>query len=302
MAQGPHGEDIMSWGDLRPERGKPRASQPVFLNIYRVPNMPNMKRVGLGAWHTGTEIFGREFAFGWHQDSDTGIYNCRPKQAGGFDYHKTIDLGETSLSEQEVEELVHRLEPAWIGNEYDIVARNCNHFSDTLGRALTGKRIPEYLNRLAGLGNGFCELFGVRPDFLYPNGIPEPVCGTLPQLEIDQEDCLDNQDFNQQVLDILARKSNSPPARGRCHSGESLANDPFLDQDPPDESPTAVSGGDLDLLADFDDPFLNKTAAMEDDPFESGFEARGSVPRGCDGAAPEGVESTVWSDLEQLKF
>jgi len=39
----------------------------------------------------------------------------------------------------------------WAGNEYHLLARNCNCFSDELAIKLTGKRIPGWINRMAGL-------------------------------------------------------------------------------------------------------------------------------------------------------
>lgn len=40
------------------------------------------------------------------------------------------------------------------GREYNLLSRNCNHFTDYLVRRLTGKGAPGWLNRAAGVGRG----------------------------------------------------------------------------------------------------------------------------------------------------
>jgi len=67
-------------------------------------------------------------------------------------FRESIPVGRTHLSRQEVDELCDRLGEEFRGNQYHLLARNCNHFTDSLTRELTGKRTPGWVNRLAGCG------------------------------------------------------------------------------------------------------------------------------------------------------
>lgn len=63
----------------------------------------NERPVGLGAYHTGVEIYGTEYNFGGHSGSSSGIFEVSPKNAPGYIFRETILLGETNLSRREVE-------------------------------------------------------------------------------------------------------------------------------------------------------------------------------------------------------
>jgi len=39
-----------------------------------------------------------------------------------------------------------------MGREYDLLSKNCNHFTNELCLELTGRRAPGWLNRAAGVG------------------------------------------------------------------------------------------------------------------------------------------------------
>ena len=40
----------------------------------------------------------------------------------------------------------------FMGREYDLLSKNCNHFTSELCFELTGRRAPGWLNRAAGVG------------------------------------------------------------------------------------------------------------------------------------------------------
>ena len=42
-----------------------------------------------------------------------------------------------------------------MGREYDLLSKNCNHFTSELCYELTGRRAPGWLNRAAGVGVKF---------------------------------------------------------------------------------------------------------------------------------------------------
>ena len=60
-------------------------------------------------------------------------------------------IGSVEATSFDVERVVDSMRGEWAGNEYHLLARNCNCFSDELAIKLTGKRIPGWINRMAGL-------------------------------------------------------------------------------------------------------------------------------------------------------
>lgn len=135
----------------------------VFLNVYDVltPSDPTtiprvndvLMRCGLGIFHTGVEVWGREFAFGGHATADSGIFEVSPRQCPSVRYRTTLCLGRTGVCEQQVEHIVHVLGMTdYLGLHYSLISRNCNTFSAHLAALLgVDDRFPSWVNRLAGL-------------------------------------------------------------------------------------------------------------------------------------------------------
>eukprot|EP00817_Percolomonadidae_sp_ATCC50343_P007515 CAMPEP_0117427730 /NCGR_PEP_ID=MMETSP0758-20121206/7539_1 /TAXON_ID=63605 /ORGANISM="Percolomonas cosmopolitus, Strain AE-1 (ATCC 50343)" /LENGTH=128 /DNA_ID=CAMNT_0005213581 /DNA_START=479 /DNA_END=862 /DNA_ORIENTATION=+ len=58
---------------------------------------------------------------------------------------------------------IKKIENAGFKNgSYDVLSRNCNHFSEELAKALFQRDwgIPKWINRAAGIGSRFSGLFG----------------------------------------------------------------------------------------------------------------------------------------------
>lgn len=47
---------------------------------------------------------------------------------------------------------MQRVAGRFLGREYDLLSRNCNHFTSELCAELTGRKAPGWLNRAAGVG------------------------------------------------------------------------------------------------------------------------------------------------------
>jgi len=87
------------WGHENEDDG-PR---PVRLNVYDLPDAPGTNVIGLGVYHSGTEIDGWEYAFGQvSTPGRTGVWENRPKMAGAFTYNRTVEMGNTAMSKEEV--------------------------------------------------------------------------------------------------------------------------------------------------------------------------------------------------------
>jgi hypothetical protein len=57
----------------------------VFLNIYELMSFDKyngyLVPLGLGAYHSGVEIYGEEFSFGFHDGDHSGIFTVDPRGA-----------------------------------------------------------------------------------------------------------------------------------------------------------------------------------------------------------------------------
>jgi len=58
-------------------------------------------------------------------------------------------MGVSPLSSEEIVKLLERMAEEWPGRDYDLLSRNCCHFSDALCRGLGVGTIPEWLLRMA---------------------------------------------------------------------------------------------------------------------------------------------------------
>jgi len=127
----------------------------VTLHIYdlgtncREVNMA-LRVVGSGAYHAGVEVYGKEWCFG-----PGGICWLQPQSCPHHSYREPINMGKTRMSSRDVDSLIKQLVRAWPGQSYDILTRNCCHFSDELCRRLGMGPIPDWVLSLADTGAEF---------------------------------------------------------------------------------------------------------------------------------------------------
>ena len=126
----------------------------VTLNVYDL-NAANewTHGAGVGFYHSGVEVAGREWTFGSGSGSGTGVMEHRPRETG-LVLRESILLGETELSTTDVEA------QAWdLGREffqaahYNLLLCNCNHFAAAYVQALGVAPLPGWVNRAALLGS-----------------------------------------------------------------------------------------------------------------------------------------------------
>ncbi|KAK9677270.1 hypothetical protein RND81_11G132000 [Saponaria officinalis] len=128
-------------------------SIPVYLNVYDLAPIPGYAYwLGLGAHHSAVEVHGVEYAFGAHDNSTTGIFQGEPKKGEGYRYRKTILIGWTEFSEEQVIKIMEDFAKEYRGNAYHLITKNCNHFCNDVCIKLTGNPIPGWVNRLARIG------------------------------------------------------------------------------------------------------------------------------------------------------
>ena len=94
---------------------------------------------------------GREYAFGYHEyANETGVFDIAAKSAPfPAVYRETLDMGESELTREAREQVIGRLKKEFTGPSYDLLERNCNTFTEALVLALTGRKVPGWVNRLA---------------------------------------------------------------------------------------------------------------------------------------------------------
>lgn len=141
-----------------PENLKPH----LFLNVYSA----SADEAGfsgilgiIGVYHSGVEINGIEYAYA----GVTGIYECRPGDYGRI--LKRIDLGESDITNRDIDAFIHSLRRTFTGDQYHIVLKNCNHFSDAVIKACKGQGIPAWINRASWFASWCrCLLKGSQAD------------------------------------------------------------------------------------------------------------------------------------------
>jgi hypothetical protein len=121
----------------------------VKLSIYDLlaDELPTWARVpGFEAHHSGVEVLGVEYMF----SAVDGVTETPPcVEPPDCTFRESKLMGHTALSAEEVLAVVDRFRETWTNDTYDVLLRNCNHFTDALCRELLGSGIPRYVNRLA---------------------------------------------------------------------------------------------------------------------------------------------------------
>ena len=109
---------------------------------------------GLDVYHTGIEVFGREYYF----EQDGKVYSTEPR--GHNDrFHKTVTYTTKTKTEQQVRDELRQVIGKFSGSRYDFFGHNCNSFSNAVTQRIFGEGIgAEYLNQGGGL-QGIAERF-----------------------------------------------------------------------------------------------------------------------------------------------
>lgn len=129
----------------------------VYLNVYDLTTINNyLYCFGLGAFHSGIQVYGVEYGFGAHEYPSSGVFEVEPRSCPGFIFRQSILLGSTDLSVSEFHSFMEHLSAKYHGDTYHLIAKNCNHFTDEVCQQLTGNPIPGWVNRLASVGS-FCH-------------------------------------------------------------------------------------------------------------------------------------------------
>lgn len=99
-------------------------------------------------------INGKEYAYGGHDKHGmTGVYWTKPKsEPPGGTFRCEILHGFTLAPQNEIDAIIKEASEAFQGTAYNLLNRNCNHFTSYLCEKLTGRPGPPWLNRAASIG------------------------------------------------------------------------------------------------------------------------------------------------------
>mmetsp|Transcript_96470 Transcript_96470/g.241941 ORF Transcript_96470/g.241941 Transcript_96470/m.241941 type:complete len:251 (+) Transcript_96470:58-810(+) len=123
-----------------------------------------------GAFHTGVEVYGREYLFGVAMSGEdglpiqdatgiTGISWHTPRDNCDHSYRETLSMGFTTLSQDEVFALVEEMKFDWTSSSYNVLTRNCHDFTNEMCLRLGVAGLPAWVNSLAPTGASTYEYF-----------------------------------------------------------------------------------------------------------------------------------------------
>eukprot|EP00457_Paulinella_chromatophora_P013250 gb/GEZN01013529.1/.p1 GENE.gb/GEZN01013529.1/~~gb/GEZN01013529.1/.p1 ORF type:complete len:261 (+),score=51.86 gb/GEZN01013529.1/:58-783(+) len=143
-------------------KGKSATGYHILLHVYE-PTEQQMSMPGFGVYHSGVEIAGTEYTFaGGPGQSGTGVMSHRPKAAppgSPWKYKQTEDLGPLQMDRAKLTSVLDNLKREFPAKDYDLMAKNCNHFTEAFVTAL-GATFPSWVNRAAKVGNNFRGMMG----------------------------------------------------------------------------------------------------------------------------------------------
>ncbi|CDS36647.1 Desumoylating isopeptidase 2 [Echinococcus granulosus] len=129
-------------------------SSPVTVNVYDMSWLNEyIGNIGLGVYHTGVEVYEREYCYGGHQFGSSGIFEMTPRDTESlgpnYSFKTSIVVGFTDFTYRDVCTIISNMERDFRGAHYHLLRKNCNHFSSAFVEILCGATLPKWINRLA---------------------------------------------------------------------------------------------------------------------------------------------------------
>eukprot|EP00930_Biecheleria_cincta_P010830 TRINITY_DN11317_c0_g1_i1.p1 TRINITY_DN11317_c0_g1~~TRINITY_DN11317_c0_g1_i1.p1 ORF type:complete len:543 (+),score=123.33 TRINITY_DN11317_c0_g1_i1:59-1630(+) len=138
----------------------------VALSIYELPgssalnSLTRAANLG-GAYHVGVEAYWLEWSFGWCEEG-SGVYMVHPGQSSLGTFCERVPLGRTALSPKEMFVVLTRLRAEFQGSDYDLLRKNCAHFSVAFVKQLCVSDAPLWVNSLADVGKHLVAQLGLE--------------------------------------------------------------------------------------------------------------------------------------------
>ncbi|KAL7752975.1 hypothetical protein RI367_001426 [Sorochytrium milnesiophthora] len=128
----------------------------VYVNVYDMMAQNWLLHpLGLGVYHSSVGIEGHhnEYCFGGHEFPGlTGVFEMPAGEAvAGVVFRQKIFVGVSDRTDEELNALLDNLRGQFTGTSYNLLSKNCNHFTEAACVALTGCAPPSWINRIAGV-------------------------------------------------------------------------------------------------------------------------------------------------------
>ncbi|KAI1137850.1 DUF862-domain-containing protein [Hypoxylon sp. FL0543] len=231
----------------------------VVINVYDLLPPGRLSSVlwtvGASLLHSGVVINGKEYAYGGHdQRGVTGVYWTRPKtEPPGGTFRTEILHGFTFATQAEIDSIIRHASEEFQGTAYNLLTKNCNHFTSYLCQKLTGRPGPGWLNRAASIG--------VALPCVVPRDWVEPPDFETAEGELLDDEGLDDHEGTRMLRQDSARRlameesdedgedsgRNSEEASryGQSGKGKGPARDTSGRTLPPSERAPSVGRGDM---------------------------------------------------------
>lgn len=175
--------------------------------------------IGTSLLHSGVVINGKEYAYGGHDKRGvTGVYWTHPKTTPpGGTFKSEILQGFTLADQSEIDAIIHEVSNEFQGTAYNLLTKNCNHFTAYLCRRLTGRPGPGWLNRAASIG--------VALPCIVPRDWIEP-----PEYDTQGGDLLDDDNSSDERSRMLRTGSSEAPRLVDLRAKDDDSTSPRLDR------------------------------------------------------------------------
>jgi len=139
---------------------------PVTLHVYSVSQSTAIHTIngllrlcGTGAYHAAVEIYGAEWSYGYTPEG-TGVFECQPGACDMHIYREKVNLGNLTLSREQVLGILEEMCGDYLGADYDLLRKNCCTFCADFVTRLGLPPIPPWVLNLASTGAKAVDFVG----------------------------------------------------------------------------------------------------------------------------------------------
>lgn len=168
---------------------------PVYLHLYDLGTScagqainQLLRPLGSPALHCGVEVFRHEWSYCFltkdgQPYQGSGVFSSQPTKCDGHSYSQSLRLGFTVYTQPMFADLMQQIEQDWPSYEYDVLGKNCCHFSHDLCSRLGVGGLPDWVMRLSDMGTAIAERQCISGpnlccDSAVPDGKSSPLCCT----------------------------------------------------------------------------------------------------------------------------
>lgn len=133
---------------------------PVLLNIYRIKEDSFLDSLGIKIYHSAIEYDNLEYAFGYlDDDSVSGIYDIKSLSYDDGMFVESIKLG--NLSRRQFFQHLEKIKNKFIANTYNIITKNCNHFTNEFMKTVMNKEMPDRYKSFLQIGEFIGKIMNI---------------------------------------------------------------------------------------------------------------------------------------------